>query len=94
MIWQVYCQLKPKVRNYNYQNFGVSLGDVNILESPRYILNLIQVVHYLHIFASAAFAVNIRLRQEDALSPIIFNIALKSVIKEVLQNELMGLNLR
>jgi len=42
---------------------------------------------------SEEFAANADLRQGDALSLIIFNIALESIrVREVLQNEQMGLN--
>ncbi|KAL4141596.1 hypothetical protein QTP88_004212 [Uroleucon formosanum] len=42
---------------------------------------------------SKEFTVTTGVRQGDALSPILFNIALESVVKEVLQNEPQGLNI-
>jgi len=42
---------------------------------------------------SKEFTMTTGVRQGDALSPILFNIALESVVKEVLQNEPQGLNI-
>jgi len=42
---------------------------------------------------SEEFTVNTGVRQSDFLSPVLFNIALGSVVREILQNELQGLNI-
>jgi len=42
---------------------------------------------------SEEFTVNTGVRQGDALSPVLFNIALESVVREILQNEPQGLNI-
>ncbi|KAL4104822.1 hypothetical protein QTP88_020098 [Uroleucon formosanum] len=42
---------------------------------------------------SKEFTVTTRVRQGDALSPILFNIALESLVKEALQNEPQGLDI-
>jgi len=42
---------------------------------------------------SDEFTVTTGVRQGDALSPVLFNLALESVVREVLKNELQGLNI-